>query len=229
MAIFERKKKPPAVPPSAAPPPAVSPAEVAPVAGDPTGVMGSESRPAPVTIFPTEGDTVEHIADAYATHLPVLRELGRVVNPKTVVEFGAGPYSTRAFLDRGLFPALERLVSFESNEGWLRTLPEDARLQAFGAGESEMVGSMAKLADADLIFIDSATAAGRNAIIRAVAASGFKGSVVVHDTENDIYHAALGLFAHEARSARWTPGTSVLRQGDLPALNWKKLAPVTIR
>lgn len=173
--------------------------------------------------------------DIYGTHRPVLRELGRVVNPRTVVEFGAGLYSTGMFLDRDVFPALTRLVSFESDDKWADIMRglyfgRDDRFDLRRMSEAEMVLEAAIVVpNAGLIFIDSATAEGRVRLIETVAQLRPHCPVVVHDAENHNYQRALAGFPYIGCTRRWTPWTAVARFWPLPDLDWASLDPVLWR
>ena len=49
----------------------------------------------------------------FATHVPLLRAVGKGI--KTVLELGAGEFSTRLFLDRTYYPDLIELVTVEQD------------------------------------------------------------------------------------------------------------------
>src|SRR5216684_7825933 len=56
--------------------------------------------------------------DPYGTHVPILVGLGRLLHVRQVLELGAGRHSTLTFLDRNIFPELERMDSYETDEQW---------------------------------------------------------------------------------------------------------------
>ncbi len=68
----------------------------------------------------------------HASHVPVLICLADIYDIETVVEIGAGPISTRLFLDKRYFKDLKSLISYEHREGWykkvLNLIGEDERL-----------------------------------------------------------------------------------------------------
>src|SRR4051794_15044459 len=83
----------------------------------------------------------ERAAIPAATHLPILIAIGRLFPIKTVLEFGAGNFSTLTFLDRSLFPKVERVHSFETEPDWKR------RIEAQAAADGRL---MIELIDADV-------------------------------------------------------------------------------
>src|SRR5450759_2469319 len=69
---------------------------------------------------------------AYATHVPYLTGIAKLAEVRRVVEFGCGEYSTLTFLDREVFPALERLDSFEDDPQWIE------KVRVMAAGDKRM-------------------------------------------------------------------------------------------
>jgi len=67
----------------------------------------------------------------YGTHIPILKALAKAIEIRSVIEFGAGRFSTPLFLDRAAFPLLERLVSIETDKTWAA--------EAFSAGDPRHV------------------------------------------------------------------------------------------
>ncbi len=125
----------------------------------------------------------------YATHLPVLTGISILLKPQTVIELGAGEYSTGLFLDRAVFSDLRRLVSFENNGAWFAHIKQkfgsDPRLD-LRAVQGEMCHSLSiqTLSGADLIFVDDADDSSRARTLRAVAACcPNRTAIVVHDAE----------------------------------------------
>src|SRR4051812_48590531 len=53
-----------------------------------------------------------------SSHLPILIGLARVFQLRQVLEFGSGHFSTLCFLNRDLFPDLQRVQSFETDPEW---------------------------------------------------------------------------------------------------------------
>lgn len=133
-----------------------------------------------------QGET--NVPDGYGSHVPVLRDLAKVKPIRVVVEYGSGRHSTPLFLNREVYPNLERLVSVECNHEWA----EDTR-QRNQDGRLEMV--LCPIADtaeypapaADLVFIDCDTVNGdkhdfsmRTKLIEKYA-SDQQAMIVVHD------------------------------------------------
>jgi hypothetical protein len=151
------------------------------------------------------------MTDAYATHLPVLRALGRHLLIRRVLEFGAGWHSTPMFLNRSSYPALERLVSVEAYADWRAALGEkygsDKRWHCVEAWDGSV--------DYDLIFIDDGLSeAERVQTIRRVSAMMPTCPVVIHDFERVAYQqAAVGLHAYKFVDNSRLPQTAMLVSG----------------
>ncbi len=122
--------------------------------------------------------------DAYASHLPILRSLLTAIRPERVLEYGAGLYSTPAFLER---PELRRLVSIEADPGWRKKVAlhcDDERLALRPEPTADP-------SDFDFVFIDDGeNATERETTIRAVL-SGAHPVTVIHDAEVPEYLAAI--------------------------------------
>ena len=91
--------------------------------------------------------------DPYATHLPVLREIGAMRPIRRVLEFGAGMYSTPLFLDRTAYPDLEVLVSVEDDWEWLQRIKAErngGKGSAIRRGLERAQGTVIAIQDADL-------------------------------------------------------------------------------
>lgn len=149
-------------------------------------------------------------ADPYATHLPVLREIGRQYPIRRVLEFGAGLYSTPLFLDRTAFPVLESLVSIEDDWAWLQTVKvacPDRRL-SLRYGGLFAAQQWVDVEDYDLILIDSGKEeADRVPVIEWIAGQRPSAVVVIHDYERTAYQEAakaLGMASLHDERAPWT-------------------------
>src|SRR5574341_819530 len=66
----------------------------------------------------------------YATHVPVLVALARVIPVRRVLELGCGRYSTFTFLNRVAFPQLEQLYSLENDRDWAARIAAEAGTDA---------------------------------------------------------------------------------------------------
>jgi predicted O-methyltransferase YrrM len=154
---------------------------------------------------------------AAATHLPVLVGLGRLFPVRTVLEFGAGNFSTLAFLDRGLFPAVERVLSFETDPDWKRRVEAhaggDERLTVALIGEDvPRTAAECDFSAFDLVFVDNGpSAAIREQTIKEVVAHANEWKlVVVHDFEHLSYQRATKAARHRFCFDSYCPHTGVL-------------------
>jgi hypothetical protein len=164
--------------------------------------------------------TTERAENPYATHLPVLVGISRLLSVKRVAEFGCGRYSTLTFLDRSVFPDLVALHSFEDDPGWreeIAAMTRDdprMRLTAVAQPMSEVVARIA-LQEYDLVFVDDSThLAGRAATIREVACRcGRTQVVIMHDYEQRVYRKAARPFRNRFAFATFNPSTGVAWNG----------------
>lgn len=154
----------------------------------------------------------------YATHIPALVGLGRLLELERVIELGCGQYSSLTLLDRAAFPRLAVLDSYDTDREWLEKVREmsgDARvsLHHVDGAMAEAVPSL-DLASCDLIFIDdSLTVEERSATIRSVTAARSSNPrlvAVVHDFENVEYREAASGFAHVFAFTSLNPNTGVM-------------------
>ena len=159
-------------------------------------------------------------SEPYSTHLPILCALGASIQPKRVVEYGSGLISTPAFLDRSLFPNLESLLSFESNQPWYETVARntgddprlDLRLTASVIKDAVASGDIAK---ADLVFIDDSDELERRAdTVAAVSNCRPIGiPIVIHDIEQWHLFRAAKRFDHLFRFDILNPQTGLVWNG----------------
>lgn len=133
--------------------------------------------------------------DIYATHLPVLKEIGRLFPIMNVLELGAGSYSTASFCS-GDFPTVRRVDSYETDKGWYESLAKTIIHPALS-----LVHSVRPLAEVvpgldlnlyDLIFVDDGQSKQErvNTIV-AVTEKRPKGIIVIHDFEQPEYQNAV--------------------------------------
>jgi predicted O-methyltransferase YrrM len=119
--------------------------------------------------------------DPTATHLPILRDLLKCGGIKTVLEFGCGMYSTKAFLDAGC-----ELTSIEmQSESWFSLAQSlypghDIRL-ALGAYEWQTLDLKPRY---DLIFVDGHGDSRPDCMEWAKYHTDL---IVAHDTEHPYY------------------------------------------
>jgi predicted O-methyltransferase YrrM len=139
----------------------------------------------------------ERAENAYATHVPVLVALSRLLRVERVLELGCGEYSTSTFLDRSVFPCVKELRSIEDDPAWaarvMRVAGSDERFRVTCVQEAGRdVLDEIVFRDYDLIFIDdSQNVEGRTKTIRRVAdRCDRRNVVVIHDFEVAEYRRA---------------------------------------
>lgn len=119
----------------------------------------------------------------YATHMPIIIGLSRLYKPKTILEFGAGRFSTPLFLDRRAFPAVEKVVSCESSQDWVNIVTNETNLNQISEGRHEwrVNNDEAPTDDWDLVFADSGTIEHKVALIhKCIPRTKF---TMIHDSE----------------------------------------------
>jgi hypothetical protein len=159
----------------------------------------------------------ERAANPYATHVPVLIGLSRLLNVRRVVEYGCGQYSTLTFLNRLAFPRLVELRSLENDAEWFEKMAKDvgndprAEMIWVNGPMSSVVPSV-EMGGCDLVFLDdSANADERAATIQSVAAKRMHSTVVViHDYETLEYRRAARAFTNRFNFNSLNPNTGVL-------------------
>lgn len=127
----------------------------------------------------------------WGSHMPALKSIADAYDIRTVVEFGAGEFSTKTFLDRSVFPNLERLLSYEHDDEWIERLKSeisDERWSIQYCHVESMPDAAPMAPQADLVFIDCGrpNKHGTDYMIRGKLLTWFEGSesiVVMHDTE----------------------------------------------
>lgn len=132
--------------------------------------------------------------DIYATHLPVLKEIGRVVPIMNVLELGAGSYSTAAFCS-GDFPAIRWIDSYETDWGWYNQLRKVIVHSALTLNYSNIplaqVVASIDISVYDLIFIDDGKSKEERVnTILAVMRKKPNSLIVIHDFEQIEYQRA---------------------------------------
>lgn len=152
--------------------------------------------------------------DPWSTHLPLLRTLGPGI--RSVLELGAGVYSTPVFLDQALYPDVVRVDSVEHDREWaervLAACP-DPRLALYVVPEPiEDFLVLLPLDEYDLILVDNSDKAERRvATIQWIARHANRQLVVLHDLERDDYREAAGGFRHLTIHKDFVPWTGVAR------------------
>jgi hypothetical protein len=153
----------------------------------------------------------------YATHLPLLLGLARILKIHRVLEFGSGIHSTLTFLDRSAYPDLQAIVSWETDPDWQARVEDaarhDARLKLCLRPEPlELTGEELRLLNPDLVLVDnSTTIAGREATIAQLARlAPALPPVVIHDFEVAPYRRAARGFPHRFECSAFCPSTGVV-------------------
>lgn len=142
--------------------------------------------------------TMTRSENPYATHIPVLIGLARLISIRRVLELGCGDYSTRTFLNETAFPELSLLHSIENDREWAErtssSIEKTSRFQLTPV-ETQMSLYIPSIRDwnYELIFIDdSLTAAERAETIQQVAQHCHANNIIViHDFDVlDYRHAS---------------------------------------
>lgn len=155
----------------------------------------------------------------YATLIPVLVGISRVFDPRRVLEYGAGLYSTPLFLNRAVFPLVEELTSNEHDGEWIRKVQSeggvggDERLKWF-YGENYLLPDNRY----DLILIDAEEEQKKIRIIQDCGKFAHS-PVVVHDTDHGPYAQTVrNSFEYFVRFDAFNPYTTVAWNGQRPLL-----------
>jgi predicted O-methyltransferase YrrM len=155
----------------------------------------------------------------YQSHVPVLTELAGLLKPRRVAEFGMGNYSTSVFLDRNLFPSVERLSSFENDREWFANIQQkhhnDSRFDPHFVTSPMWKAAITLRADEfDLVFVDDSSRANERVktILALRLARGITCGplVVVHDVDQPRYRAATLLFPKRRYFRASSPQTGAL-------------------
>ena len=148
-------------------------------------------------------------SSTFATHVNLLKTLGPGI--KTVLELGAGEFSTRLFLDRSFYPDLTELHTVEQDRNWV-ICQEDPRHKISIVPEPiEPFLNTLNFDDYDLIFADNSMLRERRCdTLRYVASHTNRSLVVSHDFEIDMYREAAKGFDHTIIDDRQIPWTTLL-------------------
>jgi len=94
----------------------------------------------------------------YGSHVPLLHFIGKTFDIKLIVEFGLGKFSTPIFLNKDIFPSVEKLHSYETSKSWIRKIRKtfsDSRHSITKISkEKDKLFNHKYPMDIDLIFID---------------------------------------------------------------------------
>ncbi len=156
--------------------------------------------------------TVARCEQPFATHIPVLVGVAAACLPERLVEFGSGNFSTLALLDKGVFPSLLRIESYENDLNWMQQM--EAKLAGnprvsfrFFEGRMRDAVSGANHAAADLILIDDSLSGWERAYtVKEVARTcGERPITIVHDYELPGIRLACRKFEHRFAFTQFTP------------------------
>jgi hypothetical protein len=146
----------------------------------------------------------------FGTHVNLLCALGPGI--KTVLELGAGAFSTSLFLDRDYYPDLIELTTIEQDREWVlagadprhKVVIEPEPIEPFLEGVLD-------LDSFDLIFVDNSTFGERRCdTLRWLAKHVGRSLVVAHDFNVLSYAEAAGGFDCKIIDDRQVPWTALL-------------------
>lgn len=150
----------------------------------------------------------------FATHIPVLLGLARIIPVRRVLELGCGNYSTFTFLDRRAFPHLIELESLETDAAWAGQIAEkyrcDPRLRLRLVKDPlESTLEQLPLGSYDLLLVDHSDKYEVRAATISFLAKRAPGQVLVvlHDYEIPLYRRAARGFRHKFEFTAFTPST----------------------
>lgn len=92
----------------------------------------------------------------WGSHQPALRALAKFTEIRSVIEFGAGLYSTHLFLDLEAFPHLTSLVTFEHDKTWAEKVRVDDERHTLIIKPAEEFAAISKSMKSDFVFVDCA-------------------------------------------------------------------------
>ena len=145
----------------------------------------------------------------FATHVPILRAVGKGI--KTVLELGAGEFSTPLFLDKTYYPDLVQLVTIEQNTEWVRSSEDDRHRIVIVPEPIEPFLGFLDLDSFDLIFVDNSMVRERRCeTIKYVASHVMHSLVIAHDYEYPHYRESAKEFDNAIVDDRQCPWTAIL-------------------
>lgn len=150
-------------------------------------------------------------ASPFATHLNLLRALGPGI--KTVVELGAGEFSTPLFLDRVYYPDLIELVTVEQNREWVKDNGDPRHKIAIVEEPIEPFLALVGWHTVNLVFVDNSTYGERRCdTLRWLSRHIGNTLVVVHDFDVPSYAEAAKDFDCILIDDRQKPWTALMRR-----------------
>jgi hypothetical protein len=158
--------------------------------------------------------------EPYATHVPILVGVAAAFRPESLIEFGAGTFSTLSFVDDVAFPSLQRVESYENNRNWFEQvrekIPSNSRIHLqFVEGDMYRAVRNANTFGAAMIFIDdSPTAKERASTVDEVARQcGTRPVVVLHDYDLWRLRLATRKFENRISFDAFNPQSCVMWHG----------------
>lgn len=170
-----------------------------------------------LALVPFRSRLAERAANPYATHIPVLVGLPRLMKIRRLLELGCGEYSTLTFLKREVYPDLETIVSFEKEPVWKEKIAmltgNDPRMNlrlVTGAMSNAVIETDLQMFD--LIFVDdSASGEQRTETIREVVRKlGQSQIAVIHDYEFKPYRKSAKDVLNHFRFDSLNPNTGIV-------------------
>lgn len=154
----------------------------------------------------------------FATHIPVLVGLSKIIQPSLILELGCGEYSTPTFLNKETFPSLEKLDSIETDADWrsrILNMVDDQRLTIVMAEHTvskALLKPETPLEQYDLVFVDdSITVEARASTIQTLATfTQIKGVIVIHDFQQPEYQQAASNFQRHYNCNALNPSTGIV-------------------
>ena len=124
----------------------------------------------------------------------------------SVLELGAGLFSTPTFLNRRVFPKLERIVSVEDDPNWAAQVQ-----QANGDNRLTVIKNLPAIdSKFDLLFVDNSQSEFvRKDTIRKVVQESEGSIVVVHDAEYQEYWSEVVHFEKFLRIETYEKWTAI--------------------
>lgn len=178
---------------------------------------------------------VPEAENPYATHLPVLMGIARLVAPQRVLELGGGLISTPALANPVAFPSVMHLHTFEDDAVWGQRIRAAVHgLQHVRIEDTESIPEHAEgmeLESYDLIFIDNSVRTGDRArTIAAVLARCPPSTVIViHDFEWRAYRRSVPAQWQQFTMMFWRPATGIVWRTRLTRTELRWLAATLVK
>jgi len=159
--------------------------------------------------------------EPFATHIPVLIGVAARSQPRRLVEFGSGNFSTLTFLNEKVFPSVLRVEAYENDACWMREMESklsgNSRIKYhFFEGRMRNAVSEAGVAAADLIFIDDSANGWERAhtVTEVARACRERPMTIVHDYDIPALRLACRKFEHRFPFTAFTPQCCAVWNGN---------------